>query len=704
MEHPKGIHSDSLLVCLRGILSKSWQTRWCVLHPGNEETPPKLVIFESEPHSIKHPHNKKVIDLGQVEHIRTERLHSKPKGLEHGFEILTSHQKHTFAVNSERSLNTWIKVLHQQVEDYQNRMASRLTHAHTTAESDDEEDYKHLYMDDNIIYESADPNAVPMYRVQIADDETAQRFNLHGWYFLAINPVNLALIDCGSRKALYQWPYRFIRRFGRTESVFQFESGRRCLSGIGSFIFYTTEGDNIYENVNFRTKQIRHQEEVQKPSNIVRQTSQEKISTKTKKDQITQSNESQERAASVGSKEKPVPKPRNHENEFAPRSNSVGQSYKAEHSTKKELFQSVSAERNNNHNTIGPSHLNDSFKKKLELRLKPQDGEDPESGSTLSKSLNSDTTVENQEEKVAHAALQKTVSGRQLSDKKKKQEEKKRKEEEEKERKKRLKEEEKRKKEELKRLKEEKKKSKRSDKKRNKTPTTSLTIDPYDEPTMLNDYEDISDMSPRDSGEPMYSEAAQSPPKPVFTSSKPSPNQKAESNPGDIYSQPVKTQGDAWKEHCREGDNEHSEDYDKIKMAASMQPSFEGPPIPEKNFSVDEEDDDDETYDRFTNEKTATTSENIYGMASATSVFKAKSTAASKVAPPPLYEEPDALVAAVAKVEEPLYEEAEVQVMPVFGRDSYTCAPGEYVAYEKKNPSLAPQGGEDDEDPYSDVT
>ena len=99
-----------------------------------------------------------MINLGKVEEIKTERLHSKPKGFEHGFEIVTHHHRHTFGVDSETGLNSWIRVLHQQIDEYQNRMANHLNRTNSTTESDDEEDCRNLYMDDNIIYESADPS------------------------------------------------------------------------------------------------------------------------------------------------------------------------------------------------------------------------------------------------------------------------------------------------------------------------------------------------------------------------------------------------------------------------------------------------------------------------------------------------------------------------------------------------------------------
>ena len=545
---------------------------------------------------------------------------------------------------------------------------------------------------------------MPIYRVQIDINETAKRFHLHGWYYLAINPVNLALIDCNTRKALYQWPYRFIRRFGKTEQVFQFESGRRCLSGVGNFIFYTTEGHTIYENVNFRTKQIRHQEEINNPNSIQQH---DKIADSVK---IIPIQESYEKGSADVNKEIPVPDSKNPDDQLQPRSKSIGQAYTVEHNSRKELSKSLPAERNNNHNTVGPSHFNNSFKQQLELKLKPNDDGNIENESLPEKSEKSDISVETKQEKDQHAVVQKTVSGTHMSEKKKKQEEKKRKEEEEKERKKRLKEEEKRKKEEQKRLKEEQKKNKKSEKKKSKPSTTSPPVDVYDEPRMLNAYEDIHDLQPEDTGMNMYAEAALSPPKPVFASKKQNLNPKSSSKSGlgEIYSQPVKKQGDAWKDHGLEEDNEHTENYDKIKMAALESMVADGPPIPDKNYVLNEEDNDDETYDHFTNVKTVAQSENIYGVASATAVFQPKCTASSKDAASSLYEEPN--IAAVKNPvvsEEPLYEEAEVQVRPVFSRNSYKSVPGEYGSYQKKQlaaPSVTPEKAEEEEDLYSDVT
>ncbi|KAG7282353.1 hypothetical protein CRUP_029674, partial [Coryphaenoides rupestris] len=51
-----------------------------------------------------------------------------------------------------------------------------------------------------------------------------------------------------------QWPYRFLRRFGRDKTSFSFEAGRRCESGEGSFEFDTRQGNELFQALDMAIK------------------------------------------------------------------------------------------------------------------------------------------------------------------------------------------------------------------------------------------------------------------------------------------------------------------------------------------------------------------------------------------------------------------------------------------------------------------
>ncbi|XP_021574707.1 docking protein 2 isoform X2 [Carlito syrichta] len=77
--------------------------------------------------------------------------------------------------------------------------------------------------------------------------EASERCRLWGSYTLRAGEKALELWggpEPGTQ--LYDWPYRFLRRFGRDKVTFSFEAGRRCISGEGNFEFETRQGNEIF--------------------------------------------------------------------------------------------------------------------------------------------------------------------------------------------------------------------------------------------------------------------------------------------------------------------------------------------------------------------------------------------------------------------------------------------------------------------------
>jgi len=70
-----------------------------------------------------------------------------------------------------------------------------------------------------------------IFPVAVVENEQAVRCGLAGLYELSVNSEDISLHNISKRQLLYSWPYRFIRRYGKTSKNFQFESGRRCSSG-----------------------------------------------------------------------------------------------------------------------------------------------------------------------------------------------------------------------------------------------------------------------------------------------------------------------------------------------------------------------------------------------------------------------------------------------------------------------------------------
>ncbi|XP_037351895.1 docking protein 2 [Talpa occidentalis] len=85
------------------------------------------------------------------------------------------------------------------------------------------------------------------FSVTIRLTEASERCRLRGAYTLRAGESALEL--WGGPEPLtkqYEWPYRFLRRFGRDKVTFSFEAGRRCTSGEGNFEFETRQGNEIF--------------------------------------------------------------------------------------------------------------------------------------------------------------------------------------------------------------------------------------------------------------------------------------------------------------------------------------------------------------------------------------------------------------------------------------------------------------------------
>lgn len=98
----------------------------------------------------------------------------------------------------------------------------------------------------------ADPGI--MFRVDISgEEETSRRCQLKGRYIFGVKDSSLCLCDITSNHVLYEWPYVYIRRFGKKRKAFYFEAGRRCTSGEGVFTLETDQYIQIFHAAKEKT-------------------------------------------------------------------------------------------------------------------------------------------------------------------------------------------------------------------------------------------------------------------------------------------------------------------------------------------------------------------------------------------------------------------------------------------------------------------
>ena len=81
------------------------------------------------------------------------------------------------------------------------------------------------------------------------NDFTLHTLKLRGRYTVSLDSVKLTLIHREKGHILYAWPYKYLRRYGRDKESFSMEAGRKCLSGPGLVVFETTEGNDIFHQI-----------------------------------------------------------------------------------------------------------------------------------------------------------------------------------------------------------------------------------------------------------------------------------------------------------------------------------------------------------------------------------------------------------------------------------------------------------------------
>ncbi|XP_046379080.2 uncharacterized protein LOC124150926 [Haliotis rufescens] len=631
-----------LSVHLKGVLwSKSWQRRYCVLVEPSGKAP-QIHVFEKVEHFQKKKEGK-VICLDQARELK----YSRKRKL--GFDVVTKKDKYSFTAETDDDFKHWVFSLKRDLK------VAIIADADSADVSDDDESDSQFYMDDNIIYESAD--TTPMFNVTIEETEASERCRLKGQYVLAVNFQNLALVDCNTKKALFQWPFKYIRRFGKTRNNFQFEAGRKCISGEGEFSLKTDQGILIFETVTKATQMIRTHGD----DNVL------SSSGKSQHDHSQGSRLSHGKAHGQGAgpveaKVSPKMEPRSVSVDPEKRSSvrSGGNVTGMADGFASQLNQVIQHKKEGEHLVPNPRRGSNSSSERLSEDVQP------------AKKL---------DKKELKAKKEQELKAKKEQAKREEQEQKARKEQEQKAKKEQKEQE----------LKNKKKKDKKGDSKKGdgeKKPvqaTLSASTPRYEEAN-LHAYEDITDITSSNISqpgpEPLYAEAAETTSLRPIPKPKPrtaDPKKHAQETPDTVvYSEPQKKK-DAWKQHARPEDNVHQEDYDNIKVAATSSPGNLANGSP--SFVTQ---DDDDTYDRIVHVSAkshiAAASENIYGMASGRTIAELQKERAENE-----YEETMVNTSAKKNVSLPGAYEEPSSISPSLALPSRQCPEGDEEEEEEED-------------------
>lgn len=74
---------------------------------------------------------------------------------------------------------------------------------------------------------------------------------------LTATEIQLKFLDVNGVKLVTQWPYRYIRKFGRSDDKFTFEAGRKCETGEGVFKFQHTNPREVFRCMAAKMKSMK---------------------------------------------------------------------------------------------------------------------------------------------------------------------------------------------------------------------------------------------------------------------------------------------------------------------------------------------------------------------------------------------------------------------------------------------------------------
>ncbi|CAI9738973.1 docking 5-like [Octopus vulgaris] len=220
--------------------SKAWVMRRCTLYDKSNNSPAILEIGED---SKSKDANKKSYLLENLQSIHMGIFKSKS----YQVMIRSKSFKLLFLVETEEEADSWVRHLKEvsiweDTKKKKNRSASPDARSSVTDDSDFES------CDNSDIYESYEAT---YFDVEVIKSDVSVRCNISGPYSMLLSKTGISLLNKNRQITYFEWPYRYIRRYGKTANSFTFEAGRKCQSGEGNFQFKTSPGQGqvIFDNV-----------------------------------------------------------------------------------------------------------------------------------------------------------------------------------------------------------------------------------------------------------------------------------------------------------------------------------------------------------------------------------------------------------------------------------------------------------------------
>ncbi|XP_054609245.1 docking protein 1b [Dunckerocampus dactyliophorus] len=227
---------------------KKWKKNWFVLYPASQNGIARLEFFDSHgsggaggssggtSNEKTRKLDKKIIRLSECISILPALTESCPKDNMAVFCVETNDKTHVFAAE-KNTAKEWMDTMCDIA--FQGGSGSS---SGGVGESD--VGSQDLKMSENLIYYSREE--VNEFWVGIQWTEASGRCGLAGNYWLKAESNVLVLKEPKTKRNVFVWPYKLLRRYGRDRVMFSFEAGRRCDSGPGNFTFDTKQGNEIF--------------------------------------------------------------------------------------------------------------------------------------------------------------------------------------------------------------------------------------------------------------------------------------------------------------------------------------------------------------------------------------------------------------------------------------------------------------------------
>lgn len=222
----------------QGILKKSWSKRYVALYQTSINGIRRLEIFDGENNFWRQTPSK-IIPLTDCIKV----MPASQKQQANVFEVRTINHTYTLSAETFQEMTDWVSSIQE--------VAFCLSSNNSTEVSPFSNTFQESTEEENLLYASI--SAPEVYQVKVIESEAANRCGLQGNYLLIVKSASIYLAEQGQLgsigKMIQTWPYRYIRRYGKTPKGFCFEAGRRCQSGEGQFNFETIHGLAIFQSI-----------------------------------------------------------------------------------------------------------------------------------------------------------------------------------------------------------------------------------------------------------------------------------------------------------------------------------------------------------------------------------------------------------------------------------------------------------------------